>query len=67
MQTGGTAMYQIEARPLGHYDVAVAPQKAGFTLHRAGEDLAALTNRAYKLGVLGVIGFYQELNDLCAK
>lgn len=50
-----------------HYDVAVAPQKAVFTLHRTGEDLAALTNRAYKLGVLGVVGFYQELNDLCAK
>ena len=44
-----------------HYNVSVFPEKAEFTLTRTPEDLAALTQEAYALGVQGVVGLYQEL------
>lgn len=47
-----------------HYDVTVMPKKAVFTLKRTGEDLDCLAKQAYRLGVLGVVGLYQELYRL---
>ncbi len=44
-----------------HYDVEVFPHKAVFTLGRTKEDLAALAEKAAELGILGVVGLYQEL------
>ena len=44
-----------------HYNVSVFPEKAEFTLTRTPEDLAALAQEAYALGVQGVVGLYQEL------
>lgn len=45
-----------------HYNVEVFPGKAVFTLGRNREDLAALAQEAYGLGVQGVVGLYQELS-----
>ncbi len=45
-----------------HYQVEVTLNKAAFTLQRDLEDLAALTDEAYRLGALGVLGLYQELS-----
>lgn len=47
-----------------HYNVEVLTDKAVFTLQRAKEDLVALTEEAYRLGVRGVLGLYQELSRL---
>lgn len=44
-----------------HYGVTVSPGKAVFTLTRTREDLAALAQEAKQLGVLGLVGLYQEL------
>ena len=44
-----------------HYDTAVFPDKVIFTLQRTPEDLEALADEAYRLGVRGVVGLYQEL------
>ena len=44
-----------------HYDVEVFPDRAVFTLDRTKDDLAALAEKAMKLGVLGTVGLYQEL------
>lgn len=44
-----------------HYSVKVFPGKAVFTLNRTREDLADLAKEAEKLGVLGMVGLYQEL------
>lgn len=44
-----------------HYSVKVFPGKAIFTLSRSREDLATLAREAEKLGVLGTVGLYQEL------
>ena len=43
-----------------HYGVTVCPGKAVFTLNRTREDLAALAREAEELGVLGMVGLYQE-------
>ena len=53
-----------DARLHCHYNVSVFPEKAEFTLTRTPEDLAALTQEAYTLGVHGVVGFYQELQHI---
>ena len=44
-----------------HYGVTVFPGKVVFTLSRSREDLSALAREAEELGVLGVVGLYQEL------
>ena len=44
-----------------HYRVEVLQDRAIFTLGRHKEDLLTLAQDAKKLGVLGVIGLYQEL------
>lgn len=44
-----------------HYGVTVSPGKAVFTLNRTREDLAALAHEAKILGILGLVGLYQEL------
>lgn len=44
-----------------HYSVKVFPGKAVFTLNRTREDLADLAKEAEQLGVLGLVGLYQEL------
>lgn len=44
-----------------HYDVKVFPDKAIFTLCRNRADLESLVHDAKKLGVLGCIGLYSEL------
>lgn len=44
-----------------HYRVTVSPGKAVFTLSRSREDLAELAREAEQLGVLGMVGLYQEL------
>lgn len=44
-----------------HYEVTVFPKKAVFTLSRSREDLADLAKEAEQLGVLGLVGLYQEL------
>ncbi len=46
-----------------HYNVAVSPDKAVFTVCRHKEDLAALVQEAEKLGVLGCVGLYRELTE----
>ena len=46
-----------------HYRVEVSTDRAVFTLSRTQEDLGALTRQAYELGVLGVVGLYQELSE----
>ena len=46
------------------YGVEVLEDRAIFTLCRTGEDLAALVNEAYSLGVQGVVGLFQELSRL---
>jgi len=43
------------------YETAVFPDKVIFTLQRTREDLEALTEEAYGLGVQAVVGLYQEL------
>ena len=43
------------------YGVEVLEDRAIFTLCRTGEDLTALADEAYSLGVPGVVGLYQEL------
>ncbi len=45
-----------------HYKTQVFPDKAVFTLQRTKEDLAQLSQDAYKFGVQAIIGLYQELN-----
>lgn len=50
-----------------HYQVEVSSEEAVFTLQRTLEDLTILTEEAYKLGVHGVIGLYQELITLYKK
>lgn len=47
-----------------HYSVRVFPGKAVFTLTRTREDLAALVREAERMGALGAVGLYQELNGL---
>lgn len=47
-----------------HYGIEVFPDRAVFTLQRTKEDLAALVEEAYTLGVQGAVGLYQELNRL---
>ena len=44
-----------------HYSVKVFPGKAVFTLNRTREDLADLAKEAEELGILGMVGLYQEL------
>ena len=44
-----------------HYRVTVFPGKAVFTLSRSRQDLVDLAQEAEKLGVLGMVGLYQEL------
>ena len=44
-----------------HYETSVFPDKVVFTLQRTREDLEALAEEAYGLGVQGVVGLYQEL------
>ena len=62
-----SAVYPTSPLPLEdkrlhcHYSVKVFPGKAVFTLSRSREDLAALAREAEKLGVLGVVGLYQDL------
>ncbi len=68
-ETGSTAVSVPPVRGLPlhdsrlccHYNVEVTPDKAVFTLSRTKEDLAALAEEAYRLGVLGAVGLYQEL------
>lgn len=57
-----TPLPLINERLHCHYNVSVFPDKAEFTLSRTSEDLAALTQEAYALGVHGVVGLYQELH-----
>ena len=47
-----------------HYNAKVLANKAVFTLCRTGQDLTELAQEAYRLGVLGVVGLYQELHGL---
>ena len=47
-----------------HYGIEVFPDRAVFTLQRTKEDLAALAEEAYTLGVQGAVGLYQELSRL---
>lgn len=44
-----------------HYDVTVTEKKAVFTLSRTQADLEKLVQEAYRLGILGAVGLYQEL------
>lgn len=44
-----------------HYETRVFSDKVVFTLQRTAEDLEALTEEAYRLGVKAVVGLYQEL------
>ena len=44
-----------------HYKADTDSHQVVFTLERTREDLSALTEDAYRLGVQGVIGLYQEL------
>ena len=46
-----------------HYDVFVFPEKAEFTLSRTSADLASLSQEAYRMGVEGVVGLFQELQS----
>lgn len=62
-----SAVYPASPLPLEdkrlhcHYSVKVFPGKAVFTLNRTQEDLADLAKEAEQLGVLGMVGLYQEL------
>lgn len=47
-----------------HYNVEVSSEKAVFTIQRTKEDLDTLTQEAYRLGIRGAIGLYQELSRL---
>lgn len=47
-----------------HYNVKVHTDKAVFTLQRTKEDLSALVNECYELGVCGAVGLYQELSGI---
>lgn len=44
-----------------HYDVKVHRDRAIFTLQRTKDDLSALVNECYELGVRAAVGLYQEL------
>ena len=57
-----TAPLPLEDKRLHcHYSVKVFPGTAVFTLNRTREDLADLAKEAEELGVLGMVGLYQEL------
>ena len=64
------AMHYTEGLPLAdtrlhcHYNVEVFPDRAVFTLCRTKEDLQALIVEAKQLGVLHMLGLYQELSRL---
>lgn len=47
-----------------HYRTEVFPEKAVFTLCRNKEDLQAIVRESEKLGVLGTVGLYWELQAL---
>ncbi len=47
-----------------HYRTEVFPNRAVFTLGRTKQDLSDLAEEAYRLGVRGVVGLYQELSKL---
>lgn len=53
-----------DGRLFCHYRTEVFPDRIIFTLGRIKQDLADLAEEAYRLGVRGVVGLYQELNYL---
>ncbi len=57
----GTNCPHLEAKLHCHYGTCVCSDKVVFTLQRTAEDLDALTEEAYRLGVKAVVGLYQEL------
>ncbi len=53
-----------DGRLFCHYRTEVFSNRVVFTLGRTKQDLADLAEEAYRLGVRGVVGLYQELNFL---